>query len=145
MGKSLIQKMQLMLATKKEQIIQNKINRAFKREICVYDEIQSYLANLDFSSDIVYHISERSQNILYLLEHTSMDYEVSRDFLNNLNIGLTIDQKIELIKILKSNQNIKFNEDDSKVLRLDWQNNKIQPAQKIGTRPIRIIISYEGY
>ena len=137
-NQNLIQKLSSFLSSKKEQKLQRKIDRTFEREMYIYEENKLVLATLDFSSDIKYHISERSQNILYLLKNTSLDILISRKFLKDLDNGLAPYEKKELIKILKSRENIKVNEEDLKILRLDWQNYDLLPAQKIGTTPSRI-------
>ena len=72
-NQNLIQKLSSFLSDKKEQRNQRKIDKAFEREMYVYEENKFALATLDFSSDIKYHISERSQNILYLLKNTMLN------------------------------------------------------------------------
>ena len=142
-NQNLIQKLSSFLSSNKEKRLQRKINRAFKREMHVYEETILDLQVIGFSNDIKYHISERSQNILYLLKNTSLEFSITRDFLADLDEGLAPYEKKELIKILKSKENIKVDEEDLKILRLDWQNDDLLPAQKIGTKPSRVSFSYE--
>ena len=140
---NLMQKLSSFLSDKKEQRNQRKIDKAFNREMHVYEETVLDLQVIGFGSDIKYHISERSQNILYLLKNTSLEFSITRDFLADLDEGLAPYEKKELIKILKSKENIKVNEEDLKIIRLDWQNDDLLPAQKIGTKPSRVSFSYE--
>jgi len=142
-NQNLIQKLSSFLSDKKEQRNQRKIDKAFNREMHVYEETVLDLQVIGFGSDIKYHISERSQNILYLLKNTSLEFSITRDFLADLDEGLAPYEKKELIKILKSKENIKVDEEDLKILRLDWQNDDLLPAQKIGTKPSRVSFSYE--
>ena len=142
-NQNLMQKLSSFLSDKKEQRNQRKIDKAFNREMHVYKETVLDLQVIGFGSDIKYHISERSQNILYLLKNTSLEFSITRDFLADLDEGLAPYEKKELIKILKSKENIKVNEEDLKILRLDWQNDDLLPAQKIGTKPSRVSFSYE--
>lgn len=142
-NQNLIQKLSSFLSNKKEQRNQRKIDKAFNREMHVYEETVLDLQVIGFGSDIKYHISERSQNILYLLKNTSLEFSITRDFLADLDEGLAPYEKKELIKILKSKENIKVDEEDLKILRLDWQNDDLLPAQKIGTKPSRVSFSYE--
>ena len=142
-NQNLIQKLSSFLSDKKEQRNQRKIDKAFNREMHVYEETVLDLQVIGFSRDIKYHISERSQNILYLLKNTSLEFSITRDFLADLDEGLAPYEKKELIKILKSKENINVNEEDLKILRLDWQNDDLLPAQKIGTKPSRVSFSYE--
>ncbi len=142
-NQNLIQKLSSFLSNKKEQRLQRKIDKALEREMYIYEETKLDLATIGFSRDIKYHISERSQNILYLLKNTSLDISISRQFLIDLDNGLAPFEKKKLIEILKSKANIKVNEEDLKILRLDWQNDDLLPAQKIGTKPSRVSFSYE--
>ena len=142
-NQNLINKLSSFLTNKKDQRRQRKIDKALKREMHIYEETVLDLQVIGFGSDIKYHISERSQNILYLLKNTSLEFTITRDFLADLDEGLAPYEKKELIKILKSKENIKVDEEDLKILRLDWQNDDLLPAQKIGTKPSRVSLSYE--
>ncbi len=101
-NQNLIQKLFSFLSDKKEQRNQRKIDKTFNREMHVYEETVLDLQVVGFGSDIKYHISERSQNILYLLKNTSLEFSITRDFLADLDEGLAPYEKKELIKILKS-------------------------------------------
>ena len=142
-NQNLINKLSSFLTNKKDQRRQRKIDKALKREMHIYEETVLDLQVIGFGSDIKYHISERSQNILYLLKNTSLEFTITRDFLADLDEGLAPYEKKELIKILKSKENIKVDDEDLKILRLDWQNDDLLPAQKIGTKPSRVSLSYE--
>ena len=50
---------------------------------------------------------------------------------------------IQLYNKIVETFNFDVNEEDLKILRLDWQNDDLLPAQKIGTKPSRVSFSYE--
>ncbi len=145
MSENLISKLKSSLLELRKNHKQKKIDKAFKREMHIYEETKLDLRTIGFSEDIKYHISERSKNILFLLQNTSLDFSISRQFLIDLDNGLSPSEKKEFIEIIKSQVNIKFNEEDIKILRLDWQNDDLLPAQKIGTKPSRISMSVEKH
>lgn len=130
-------------------IKQSKINKAFKREMHMYHETLADLKAIDFSRDIKYHISERSENILYLLENTNLNYVIDGELLSDLGDGLTIEQKQRFIKIFESKPNLSYHSfygvPFEKNFKPNFEDTDLNTPQKIGTKPKGIIIEYKKY
>ena len=118
---------------------QKIINKRFIDEMDNYWYTKSALSYKPHEEkDIKHYIADRSENILFLMHNTNLGYNITRGFLADLNNGLLIRQKKVLINILKSNENINFEEDDLNVLNLNTEDTSLLHPKEIGVPPSTI-------
>ena len=136
---SLINTISKSIDSMKKKQWQKTINNRFIYEMDNYWDTKNALSYKPHDEkDIKYYISERSENILFLMRNTNLGYTVTRGFLTDLNNGLLITQKKALINILKSNENIDFEEDDLKILNLNIEDTSLLYPKEIGVAPSKI-------
>ena len=74
------------------------------------------------------------------MSNTNLGYNVTRGFLIDLDSGLLISQKKDLLKILRSKENISFEEEDLNVLNLNTEDTSLLYPKAIGV-PTSVIDS----